>query len=458
MKKIMSAALALAMTLTLAPTAFAAGGTAYASTQAVEVDGKKIEFQMYALKDASGNGTNYVKLRDVAHVLNGTGAQFSVGYDNASKSIAVTTGAAYADTGTEMTTPYSGDRAYQTGSGAVLVNGAPASLDAIVLTDDAGGGYTYFKLRDLGSALGFTVDWTSDRGVIVETGGSTQPTTPAVGFTLESLQGIWYAELEGMWGMELSIQGDKLMQTQIMYDTDTPEQYNITGTIAEMKQSMETDEIGEITYIIFTLKDVTTTSITNDTVTVEHHSEEYLWCAIEDGAFKTDLRIPFAKISEAKLYPQYQTALEAAQSEPSALDDTDINPMDYAYTAMDYLYDHLKFPSTMDVSAVKCGKHVSNHIFEKTDNVYVVTITYEAANSFGVLRTSNYVTMFNLTTGKTMFDAVGYTKSMIDGSWGAAKSKAYMKNSEALGLSGGGTLSTELTREQIQSLVDQIKK
>ena len=94
MKKIMSAALALAMTLTLAPTAFAAGGTAYASTQAVEVDGKKIEFQMYALKDASGNGTNYVKLRDVAHVLNGTGAQFSVGYDNASKSIAVTTGAA----------------------------------------------------------------------------------------------------------------------------------------------------------------------------------------------------------------------------------------------------------------------------------------------------------------------------------------------------------------------------
>ena len=138
MKKIMSAALALAMTLTLAPTAFAAGGTAYASTQAVEVDGKKIEFQMYALKDASGNGTNYVKLRDVAHVLNGTGAQFSVGYDNASKSIAVTTGAAYADTGTEMTTPYSGDRAYQTGSGAVLVDGAPASLDAIVLTDDAG--------------------------------------------------------------------------------------------------------------------------------------------------------------------------------------------------------------------------------------------------------------------------------------------------------------------------------
>lgn len=161
MKKILSFALALALCAGLAAPAFAAGGTAYASTQSVEVDGKKVEFQMYALRDAAGNGTNYVKLRDVAHVLNGTPAQFSVGYDSASGSILVTTGAAYADTGTEMTTPYSGDRTYQTGSGAVLVDGRAASLDAIVLTDDAGGGYTYFKLRDLGTALGFTVDWSA---------------------------------------------------------------------------------------------------------------------------------------------------------------------------------------------------------------------------------------------------------------------------------------------------------
>ena len=110
MKKILPAALALAMTLSLVPAAFAAGGTAYAFTQAVEVDGEKVEFQMYALKDASGNGTNYVKLRDV------------------------------------------------------------------------------------GVALGFKVDWTRERGVIVETGGSTQPTAPSQpeskAFTLENMQGI----------------------------------------------------------------------------------------------------------------------------------------------------------------------------------------------------------------------------------------------------------------------------
>lgn len=447
MKKILSAALALAMTLSLLPAAFAAGGTAYASTQAVEVDGKKVEFQMYALKDAAGNPTNYVKLRDVAHVLNGTKAQFSVGYDG---SISVTTGQPYADAGVEMTTPYSGDRAYRDGSGSVKVNGQSASLESIILTDDAGGDYTYFKLRDLGAALGFTVDWSADRGVIVETGGSSQPTekTP-----LEQIQGIWYGKDKEVQGepieQEFKIEGDRLSQTSY-----TDMYYYTEGTIVGI-------ELEDGLYAI-KLKDCKGINVsTSDNTIYDRGSweEDTIYLDLQSNTLTdTTLEIALSPASALQLYPRFQAALEAAQSKPSTPDDTDINPMDYAYTAMEYLYDHLKFPSTMDVSAVKCGKHVSNHIFEKTDNVYVVTITYEAANSFGVLRTSNYVTMFNLTTGKTMFDAVGYTKSMIDGSWGAAKSKAYMKNSEALGLSGGGTLSTELTREQIQSLVDQIKK
>ena len=462
MKKILSAALALAMTLSMVPAAFAAGGTAYASTQIVEVDGKKVEFQMYALKDAAGNPTNYVKLRDVAHVLNGTKAQFSVGYDG---SISVTTGQPYADAGGEMTTPYSGDRAYRDGSGSVKVNGQSASLESTILTDDAGGDYTYFKLRDLGAALGFNVDWSADRGVIVETGRTTQPTTPTVKpvseFTLEDLQGIWYAEVDGLFQMEISIKGNQLSQTYL--DADGGCLYEI-ATIVAVERNYRDPGDSEITPLYLELKNETETSVSDGnviTINLETSQRYFYDYPGEVGVFATGTGVPFHRASTLKLYPQYETALAAAQSKPSkpsAPDDTDINPMDYAYTAMKYLYDHLKFPSTMDVSAVKCGNHVSNHIFEKTDNVYVVTITYKAANSFGALRTSNYVTMFDLTTGKTIFDAVGYTKSMIDGSWGAAKSKAYMKNSEALGLSGGGTLSTELTREQIQSLVDQIKK
>lgn len=142
-----------------------ASGTAYASTQTVAVDGKAVEFQMYALKDANGNDTNYIKLRDLAYVLNGTAAQFSVGYDG---TISLTTGEAYQAAGTEMTTPYSGDRTYTGGAQAVKIDGQDVSMTAITLTDDNGGGYTYFKLRDLGAALGFNVGWSQEAGVFVE--------------------------------------------------------------------------------------------------------------------------------------------------------------------------------------------------------------------------------------------------------------------------------------------------
>ena len=142
-----------------------AGKVAYASTQAVLVDGKKVEFQMYALKDANGNGTNYIKLRDMAYVLNGTKAQFAVGYDG---TISLTTGQAYAAAGGEMTTPFSGDRTYSDGTQSVKVNGKPVEMTAITLLDDAGGGYNYFKLRDLGKALGFNVGWSKEAGVFIE--------------------------------------------------------------------------------------------------------------------------------------------------------------------------------------------------------------------------------------------------------------------------------------------------
>lgn len=140
--------------------------TAYASTQTVTVDGKKIEFQCYALKDAAGNDTNYIKLRDLADILNGSAAQFEVGWDG---NVTITTKTAYTKNGSEQNTPFSGNRAYKEVTAQTMVNGKAADLAAFTLTDDAGGGYTYYKLRDLGAALGFKVDWTAERGIFIET-------------------------------------------------------------------------------------------------------------------------------------------------------------------------------------------------------------------------------------------------------------------------------------------------
>ncbi|MCM1440644.1 MAG: hypothetical protein NC131_15815 [Roseburia sp.] len=51
----------------------------YPSNQTITIDGKKVEFQMYSIKDEKGNDTNYVKIRDLALALKGTAAQFDVG-------------------------------------------------------------------------------------------------------------------------------------------------------------------------------------------------------------------------------------------------------------------------------------------------------------------------------------------------------------------------------------------
>lgn len=129
---------------------------AYATNYKILVDGVEVAFDAYALKDANGNDTNYLKLRDVANILNGSKAQFNVTWDGA---INIVTGAAYVANGSEMSTPFSGNQRYAANASPVKVNGSEASLDAITLTDASGNGYTYFKLRDLGEALGFSVNW-----------------------------------------------------------------------------------------------------------------------------------------------------------------------------------------------------------------------------------------------------------------------------------------------------------
>ena len=143
-----------------------ATAVAYPSIQTVDIDGKKVEFQMYALRNANGNPTNYVKVRDLALALNDTAAQFSVNWNG---TVNLVTGASYTPNGSENSTPFSGARAYKTPASSTNINGTAIVLQAIVLTDDNGGGYTYYQLRDLGRKLDFNVSWSAEKGVFIET-------------------------------------------------------------------------------------------------------------------------------------------------------------------------------------------------------------------------------------------------------------------------------------------------
>ena len=142
-----------------------AAGTARARTQTVTIDGKTVTLQAYALSDGKGGETNYVKVRDVAQLLNGT-AQFNVTWDGMTSLVP---GQAYVSNGSEMTTPFAGDRAYTASRDYPLVRGLETAITSFVLNDDAGNGYTYYKLRDLGRALGFNVWWDSAQGICINT-------------------------------------------------------------------------------------------------------------------------------------------------------------------------------------------------------------------------------------------------------------------------------------------------
>ena len=148
-----------------------ASGIAHPSTQVVEIDGNNVTFEMYALLDGQGNPTNYIKVRDLALALNGTKAQFEVDWNGA---VNLLSGTPYTANGSENNTPFSDEREYTLPENPTNVNGAASDLTAIFLTDDNGGGYTYYQLRDLGKKLGFNVGWSSERGIFVETDKSYQ--------------------------------------------------------------------------------------------------------------------------------------------------------------------------------------------------------------------------------------------------------------------------------------------
>ena len=98
--------------------------------------------------------------------MNGTAVQFEVGWNGA---VNIETGKAYTPNGSEMSTPFSGNRAYENAAAPTNINGQTAALEAIMLKDDQGGAYTYYKLRDLGTNIGFKVDWSAEKGIFIET-------------------------------------------------------------------------------------------------------------------------------------------------------------------------------------------------------------------------------------------------------------------------------------------------
>ena len=148
LKKILGLALTLALLLALCPAVFAA--QVVLSPQKLTVDGKAINCEKYNI-----DGSNYFKLRDLAYVLNGTTSQFSVGWDAAAGVVSIQTGEAYTPNGSELVV--GADK-----SSTAVPSSQTIKIDGVVrrnLSVYNIGGNNFFKLRDLGEALGFDVGY-----------------------------------------------------------------------------------------------------------------------------------------------------------------------------------------------------------------------------------------------------------------------------------------------------------
>ncbi len=167
-KRLTAMALALVLALSAAP-ALAAGTEAMPTNDRLTVDGVVQNPTVYKI-----NGSNYFKIRDLAAILNGTPKQFGVGYDGATNSVTATTGEGYVKQDTDLAgPPAGGNKPAAPSNDVIYVNGARTQAEVYKID-----GNNYFKLRDLGDALGFAVNWDAQRGIFIETGEPAAPVEP----------------------------------------------------------------------------------------------------------------------------------------------------------------------------------------------------------------------------------------------------------------------------------------
>lgn len=205
MKRFICSVLAILMCLSLLSVGASASFKASASAQNLEVNGTAVTCEKYNI-----DGSNYFKLRDIAKLLSGTKSQFEVGWDNASQTISITTGSAYTAVGGEL--EVRGDLSKQTkvSNQALLIDGAKVSSLSVYNI----GGNNFFKLRDLGDALGFTVDFdAASNTAIVESADTLSAVSMNEAYGLpkhftpyakpknnqEHIQNLIYAFINGNW-------------------------------------------------------------------------------------------------------------------------------------------------------------------------------------------------------------------------------------------------------------------
>lgn len=127
------------------------------TSSSVFVNGYAVTFDAYLIDD-----NNYFKLRDIAYVLSYTEKQFEVGYDETSNAISLTSGQSYTSVGGELASGGTEEKSYSETSSKILKDGVETQFSGYLID-----GNNYFKLRDIGAAFDFSVEWDSSQNAIL---------------------------------------------------------------------------------------------------------------------------------------------------------------------------------------------------------------------------------------------------------------------------------------------------
>lgn len=152
-------ALAVIIALVSGPVALADGGEVIAVKTAsqIRVDGEKKDMEAYLI-----DSSHYFKLRDIAYILNGTDKNFSVAWNESKRVVTMETGRPYTVVGGELSVDGAADQAAAVAaSTSIYVNGKRTEFAAYLINSNH-----YFKLRDLGKALDFGVDWSQAENAV----------------------------------------------------------------------------------------------------------------------------------------------------------------------------------------------------------------------------------------------------------------------------------------------------
>lgn len=126
------------------------------------VNGSPVTMQAYKIK-----GSNYVKLRDFASMVNGTPLNFEVTWDGGADAIRMYTQTAYTPVGGEGAPVGTEQKMAGETTSTIYINGKEVRLPGYNISNN-----NYFRLRDVGSALGIWIDWdTQTKTVVVDSTG-----------------------------------------------------------------------------------------------------------------------------------------------------------------------------------------------------------------------------------------------------------------------------------------------